>query len=77
MSPIDFIKMSLIVVYNTYLKRCVFILKKDKQKALELIKQKNNCEIIITYKEISDRTDMNRGNLLDFPNKLKKGILMI
>lgn len=40
-----------------------FILKKDKQKALELIKQKNNCEIIITYKEISDKTDMQRDKL--------------
>ena len=32
-------------------------MKKDKQKALELIKQKNNGEIKITYQEIA-----NKGN---------------
>lgn len=31
-----------------------FILKKDKQKALELLKQKNNGEIKITYQEIAN-----------------------
>ena len=33
-----------------------FILKKDKQKALELVKQKINGEIKITYNEISKQT---------------------
>jgi len=38
-------------------------LKKDKRKALELLKQKNNGEIIITYKEISNLTGYSRMQL--------------
>ena len=34
-----------------------FILKKDKQKALNLLKQKVNGEIKITYQEIADKSN--------------------
>ena len=40
-----------------------FILKKDKQKALELVKQKINGEIKITYNEISKHTGYSRMQL--------------
>lgn len=49
-----------------------FILKKDKQKALELIKQKNNGEIKITYKEISDKTGYEKRQLIRFSQEIEK-----
>ena len=53
-----------------------FILKKDKQKALELVKQKNNGEIKITYKEISYKTGYEKRQLIRFSQEIKKNILM-
>ena len=52
-----------------------FILKKNKQKALELIKQKNNGEIKITYKEISDKTGYEKRQLIRFSQEIEKRIL--
>ena len=49
-----------------------FILKKDKQKALELIKQKNNGEIKITYKEISYKTGYEKRQLIRFSQEIEK-----
>ena len=47
-------------------------MKKDKQKALELIKQKNNGEIKITYKEISDKTGYEKRQLIRFSQEIEK-----
>ena len=49
-----------------------FILKKDKQKALELVKQKNNGEIKITYKEISYKTGYEKRQLIRFSQEIEK-----
>ena len=49
-----------------------FILKKDKQKALKLIKQKINGEIKITYKEISKQTGYSRMQLNRLSNEIEK-----
>ena len=54
-----------------HLKGCVF-LKKDKQKALELLKQKNNGEIIITYNEISKQTGYSRMQLSRLSQEIEK-----
>ena len=49
-----------------------FILKKDKRKALELIKQKNNGEVKITYNEISKQTGYSKMQLNRFSRKIEK-----
>ena len=49
-----------------------FILKKDKQKALELLKQKNNGEIKITYNEISKQTRYSRMQLNRLSQEVEK-----
>ncbi len=53
-----------------------FILKKDKQKALELVKQKINGEIKITYNEISKQTGYSRMQLSRLSQEVEKKILM-
>lgn len=52
------------------MKGCVFILKKDKEKVLKLLKQRINGEIIITYNEISYQTGYSRMQI----NRLSKEI---
>ena len=47
-------------------------MKKDKQKALELLKQKNNGEIIITYNEISKQTGYSRMQLSRLSQEIEK-----
>ena len=49
-----------------------FILKKDKQKALELVKQKINGEIKITYNEISKQTGYSRMQLSRLSQEVEK-----
>ena len=49
-----------------------FILKKDKQKALELLKQKINGEIKITYNEISRETGYEKRQLIRLSQKVEK-----
>ena len=49
-----------------------FILEKDKRKALELIKQKNNGEVKITYNEISKQTGYSKMQLNRFSRKIEK-----
>lgn len=49
-----------------------FILKKDKQKALDLLKQKINNEIKITYNEISKQTGYSRMQLSRFSQEIEK-----
>lgn len=49
-----------------------FILEKNKQKALELIKQKNNGELKITYKEISNKTGYEKRQLIRFSQAIEK-----
>ena len=49
-----------------------FILKKDKQKVLELLKQKNNGEIKITYNEISKQTRYSRMQLNRLSQEVEK-----
>ena len=49
-----------------------FILKKDKQKALELVKQKINGEIKITYNEISKQTGYSRMQLSRLLQEVEK-----
>ena len=47
-------------------------MKKDKKKALELLKQKVNGEIIITYKEIANQTGYERKQINRFLNEIEK-----
>ena len=47
-------------------------MKKDKQKALELLKQKNNGEIKITYNEISKQTRYSRMQLNRLSQEVEK-----
>lgn len=47
-------------------------MKKDKEKALKLLKQKINREIIITYNEISKQTGYERKQINRFLNQLEK-----
>lgn len=49
-----------------------FILIKDKQKALQLIKMKNNGEIKITYNEISKQTGYEKRQLIRFSQEIEK-----
>ena len=49
-----------------------FILKKNKQKALELVKQKINGEIKITYKEIFTKTGYEKRQLIRFSQEIEK-----
>jgi len=62
-------------MYNTSQRKEVFFLKKDKRKALELLKQKNNGEIKITYKEISLQSGYSRMQLSRLVNEIEKKIL--
>ena len=47
-------------------------MKKDKKKALELIKQKVNGEIIMSYKQIADETGYERKQINRFVNEIEK-----
>ena len=47
-------------------------MKKDKKKALELLKQKVNGEILITYNDISNQTGYSRMQLNRFANEIEK-----
>lgn len=47
-------------------------MKKDKQIALELLKQKNNGEIKITYKEISNQTGYGKRQLIRLSQEIEK-----
>ena len=49
-----------------------FKLNKNKKKALELIKQKINGEIIITYKEIELQTGYSKRQLIRLSNEVEK-----
>lgn len=49
-----------------------FILKKNKQRALKLLKQKINGEIIITYNEISSKTGYSRMQLSRLSQEVEK-----
>ena len=49
-----------------------FILEKNKQKALELIKQKNNGEMKITYNEISRQTGYSKRQLIRLSQEVEK-----
>ena len=49
-----------------------FYLKKDKKKALDLLKQKINGEIIITYNEITDRTGYKKAQLIRLSKEIEK-----
>ena len=48
----------------------MFYFEKNKQKVLELIKQKNNSEVKITYKEISKQTGYSIMQLNRFSQKI-------
>lgn len=47
-------------------------MKKDKEKALELLKQKINGEIIVTYQEISNQTGYSRMQLNRLSHEIEK-----
>ncbi len=49
-------------------------MKKDKQKALKLLKQKINGEIKVTYKEISTQTGYGKRQLIRLFQELEKDI---
>ena len=49
-----------------------FILKKDKQKALKLLKQKINGEIKITYREIANISNYSLSQIKRFSQDIKK-----
>lgn len=59
-------------MYNTSQRKEVYFLKKDKRKALELLKQKNNRKIKITYKEISLQSGYSRMQLSRLVNEIEK-----
>lgn len=47
-------------------------MKKDKQKALELLKKKINGEIIISYQQIAEKTGYERKQINRFLNQIEK-----
>lgn len=47
-------------------------MKKNKQKALELLKQKINGEITITFNEIANQTGYERKQINRFYNQIEK-----
>ena len=47
-------------------------MKKDKEKALNLLKQKTNGEIKMTYKEIANKTGYSRKQINRFLNEIEK-----
>ena len=49
-----------------------FILKKDKQKALNLLKQRTNGEIKITYQEIADKSNYSLPQIKRLAKEIKK-----
>ena len=49
-----------------------FILKKDKQKALKLLKQKINDEIKITYREIANISNYSLPQIKRFSQEVEK-----
>ena len=49
-----------------------FILIKNKQKALDLLKQKNNGEIKITYSKISEQTGYGKRQLIRLSQEIEK-----
>lgn len=53
-----------------------FILKKDKQKALNLLKQKINGKIKITYQEIADKSNYSLPQIKRLSKEIKKRILI-
>lgn len=50
----------------------MFYFGKNKQKVLELIKQKNNGELKITYKEVSNQTRYEKRQLIRFSQAIEK-----
>ena len=54
------------------MKGCVLFLKRNKEKALELLKQKINGEIKITYHEITVRTGYGKRQLIRLSNEIEK-----
>ena len=72
MSHVDFIKMSHSPCIIYLGRKEVFFIKKDKTKALELLKQKINGEIIITYKEIANQTGYERKQINRFLSEIEK-----
>lgn len=63
------------LIYNTSIRKRCFILNKDKRKALDLLKQKINGEIKITYQEIAMQTGYERKQINRFLNEIEKRIL--
>ena len=59
-------------MYNTSMRKRCFILKKDKEKALKLLKQKINGEIKITYNEIARQSGYERKQINRFLNQIEK-----
>lgn len=72
MSHIDFVKMSHYLCIIYLCRKEVFFIKKDKEKALNLLKQKINGEIIITYKEIANQTGYERKQINRFLSEIEK-----
>ena len=64
-------------MYNNLYGKEVFFIKKDKEKALNLLKQKINGEIIITYKEIANQTGYERKQINRFLSEIEKRILIL
>ena len=54
------------------MKGCVLFLKRNKEKVLELLKQKINGEIKITYHEITVRTGYGKRQLIRLSNEIEK-----
>ena len=52
-------------------------MKKDKEKALNLLKQKNNGEIKITYQKIANKTGYERKQINRFLIEIEKRILIL
>ena len=59
-------------MYNTSRRKVMYYLKKDKRKALELLKKKINGEIIITYKEIANQSGYERKQINRFLSQIEE-----
>ena len=75
MSVRDFLKMSVLSYDRIYLRKegiFLYYMQKDKEKALNLLKQKVNGEIKITYREITKQTGYQERQLIRLSQQIEK-----
>jgi len=72
MIPKNFLEMSHLLLYNISIRKRCFILKKNKELALNLLKQKVNGEINLTFKDIAFQSGYERKQINRFYNQIEK-----